>query len=45
MYNCLDIHINIWVILKFGALVYGHVCPNTHLYIFLDATHFLGVCS
>lgn len=41
MYNYVDIYINIWVILTFRALVYGHVCPNTHsihLYIFLGAT-------
>lgn len=41
VYLCEDIYINIWVVLMFRALVYGHWCPNTHsihLYIFLGAT-------
>lgn len=40
VYLCVDIYINIWVVLKFRALVYGHVCLHTHsihLYIFLGA--------
>lgn len=43
VYLCVDIYINIWVVLTFRALVYGHVSTYTqYTFIYLSRCH---VCA